>query len=57
VLDREARVLRIETLYKLGSLARARALTEQYVGLYPNDAHVAQLRALGQGTMHQGGGE
>jgi hypothetical protein len=26
VLDREARVLRIETLYKLGSLARARAL-------------------------------
>lgn len=57
VLDREARVLRIETLYKLGFVARASALTEKYVGLYPNDAHVAQLRALERGTNHQEGNE
>ena len=48
VLEREAKVLRIETLYKLGQASRAQALSEQYLQAFPNDAHTARLRALGQ---------
>ena len=50
VLDREARILRIEVLQKLGQSGRARALAEQYLKTYPNDAHAARLRALAAGA-------
>jgi hypothetical protein len=46
VLDREAQVLRIEALHRSGQKARARQLSEQYRGAFPNDAHAARLRSL-----------
>jgi hypothetical protein len=46
VLAREARVLRIEVLFRLGRVVPARQLLEQYRQSYPNDPHVARLRAL-----------
>lgn len=46
VLEREARVLRIDALLAQGQTSRARSLAEQYVQQYPNDAHAARLRAL-----------
>lgn len=50
VLDREARVLRIEALQRLGRNAEARGLAERYLGLYPNDAHAQRLRTfVGEG--------
>jgi hypothetical protein len=45
-LDREAQVLRIETLYEMGQQSRARELASKYLGAFPNDAHTARLRAL-----------
>lgn len=51
VLEREAKVLRIETLYKLGQGSRAQALSNQYLQAFPNDAHAARLRALGQAAQ------
>ncbi len=51
VLEREAKVLRIETLYKLGQVSRAQTLSEQYLRAFPNDAHAARLRALGQAAQ------
>ena len=49
VLEREAQVLRIETLYKLGQVSRAKTLSDQYLRAFPNDAHAARLHALGPG--------
>jgi hypothetical protein len=46
VLEREARVLRIDALLGQGQASRARLLAEQYLQLYPNDAHAARLRGL-----------
>jgi hypothetical protein len=46
VLEREARVLRIDALLAQGQASRARLLAEQYLQLYPNDAHAARLRGL-----------
>jgi hypothetical protein len=46
VLEREARVLRIDALLAQGQTNPARSLAEQYVQQYPNDAHAARLRAL-----------
>jgi hypothetical protein len=46
VLDREARVLRIDALRQLGRNAEARELARRYVRLYPNDAHAQRLRAF-----------
>jgi outer membrane protein assembly factor BamD (BamD/ComL family) len=46
VLDREAQVLRIETLYDLGRVSRARELGDEYLRRFPNDAHGGHLRAL-----------
>lgn len=46
VLDREARVLQIEVVYRSGDRAKATALARAYEQEYPNDAHVARLRAL-----------
>jgi hypothetical protein len=46
VLDREARVLRIETLFRAGDAARAQQLSAQYLHDFPNDAHAAHVRAL-----------
>ena len=46
VLEREARVLRIDALVAQGQSASARRLAEQYLQLYPNDAHAARLRSL-----------
>jgi Tetratricopeptide repeat len=51
VLEREAKVLRIETLYKLGQVSRAQALSDQYLQAFPNDAHAARVRALGQAAQ------
>lgn len=48
VLAREAKVLRIEALYRLGEDARARQLAEQYRAAYPNDSHLTRLRAFEQ---------
>ncbi|HXK19483.1 MAG TPA: hypothetical protein VNG33_16855 [Polyangiaceae bacterium] len=45
VLDREARVLRIQALRDAGDVAGARKLTAQYLADFPNDAHAARLRA------------
>jgi len=50
VLDREARILRIDVLQKLGQSGRARVLAGQYLKTYPNDAHAARLRALAAGA-------
>lgn len=46
VLDREARVLRIETLFEIGQPKRASELADQYLQAFPNDAHAGRLRAL-----------
>lgn len=46
MLDREARVLRIEALAKIGDLKQARALAEAYSADFPRDAHARRLRAL-----------
>jgi hypothetical protein len=46
VLDREARVLRIEILHKAGDAAQALGLREQYLLEFPTDEHAARLRAL-----------
>lgn len=46
VLDREAQLLRIETLYEMGQESRARELARDYLRAFPNDAHTARLRAL-----------
>jgi len=48
VLDREAKVLRIDALYKAGQVNRARELAQEYLQAYPSDAHGARLRALEQ---------
>jgi hypothetical protein len=48
VLAREAQVLRIEALHRLGQVDRARQLAQQYRAAYPNDTHAARLRALEQ---------
>ena len=45
-LDREARVLRIEALAKVGDSKQARALAEAYSADFPHDAHARRLRAL-----------
>jgi hypothetical protein len=45
-LDREAQVLRIETLNEMGQDARARELASEYLQAFPKDAHTARLRAL-----------
>ena len=53
VLEREARILRIDALSAQGQTSRARLLAEQYLQLYPNDAHSARLRALlGDAPQH-----
>ncbi|MEI9948700.1 MAG: hypothetical protein WDO74_06880 [Pseudomonadota bacterium] len=46
MLDREARVLHIEALAKVGDLKQARALAEAYSADFPRDAHARRLRAL-----------
>jgi len=45
-LDREARVLQIEALAKVGDLKQARALAAAYSADFPRDAHAPRLRAL-----------
>jgi Tfp pilus assembly protein PilF len=46
VLDREARVLRIEILHRAGDQAQADSLTQQYLREFPSDEHAVRLRAL-----------
>jgi hypothetical protein len=46
ILDREARVLRIEALVKSGDLRQARLLADAYQAAYPNDLHARRLRDL-----------
>jgi hypothetical protein len=46
VLDREARVLRIESFAKLGELARAQQLAAAYVREFPRDAYGPRLQVL-----------
>jgi hypothetical protein len=46
MLDREARVLRIEALVKSGDWQRARQLAAAYSTAFPNDAHARRLRSL-----------
>jgi hypothetical protein len=46
VLDREARVLRIESFAKLGDLARARQLAAAYAREFPRDAYGPRLKPL-----------
>lgn len=46
VLDREARVLRIETLLRQGDRERAATLAKAYISELPNDPHSARLRSL-----------
>lgn len=45
VLDREARVLRIQSLRDAGDIAGANKLAAQYIADFPDDAHAARLRA------------
>jgi len=45
VLDREARVLRIQALRDAGDIAGASKLVAQYLADFPDDAHAARLRA------------
>lgn len=45
VLDREARVLRIQALREAGDATGARKLADQYLLDFPNDAHAIRLRA------------
>lgn len=45
VLDREARVLRIQALRDAGDVAGASKLAAQYIADFPHDAHAARLRA------------
>jgi hypothetical protein len=45
VLDREARVLRIQALRDAGNIAGASKLAAQYIADFPDDAHAARLRA------------
>jgi len=44
VLDREARVLRIQALRDAGDVAGAQQLTERYLADFPNDAHAVRMR-------------
>lgn len=44
VLDREARVLRIQALRDAGDVAGAQQLTARYLADFPNDAHALRLR-------------
>jgi hypothetical protein len=44
-LDREARVLRIETMRVAGDEVGARQLADKYLVEFPNDAHTPRLRA------------
>jgi len=46
VLSREARVLRVDALERLGRSAEARSLAAEYLKAFPNDAHAARLKAL-----------
>jgi hypothetical protein len=46
ILDREARVLRIEALVKSGKLQQARLLADAYLAAHPNDLHARRLREL-----------
>jgi len=57
MLDREARVLRIEALVKSGDLQQARALAEAYSAAFPQDAHARRLRALTSGGARGSIGE
>jgi hypothetical protein len=50
VLDREARVLRIQALYLAGDTARAEQLSARYLAEFPNDALAARLRASARGA-------
>ena len=45
VLDREARVLRIQALRDAGDAAGAQQLTARYLADFPDDAHALRLRA------------
>jgi hypothetical protein len=45
VFDREARVLRIQSLRDAGDVAGARKLADQYLLDFPGDAHAVRLRA------------
>jgi hypothetical protein len=45
VLDREARVLRIQALREAGDVAGAQQLTARYLADFPDDAHALRLRA------------
>jgi hypothetical protein len=47
-LDREAQLLRIDSLSLSGQRAAALALAERYLASYPNDPHAARLRELGR---------
>jgi hypothetical protein len=46
VLDREARVLRIECLVKVGELEQATQLAAAYLQAFPGDAHGPHLRSI-----------
>lgn len=46
VLDREARVLRVDALERLGRVAEARVQAERFLQIYPHDPHATRLRTL-----------
>jgi hypothetical protein len=45
-LEREALVLRIESLARIGATSEARRLAQSYLETFPNDAHGGRLRDL-----------
>lgn len=49
VLDREATIVRIDTLVASGQRARAVELARSYVARYPTDSHAKRLRDLVEG--------
>ena len=50
VLDREARLLRIDALVQSGDRASAARLAQAYFNDLPNDPHAARLRAISAGA-------
>jgi hypothetical protein len=46
ILDREARLLRIDALVLNGQRQRAAELAREYLRRFPNDPHSARLRKL-----------
>lgn len=45
ILDREAELLRIDTLLQRGEKASAHSLIQSYLAAYPRDSHATRLRA------------